>query len=764
MTQDIRIYFFQSAPGSPLEVSAFRDICTAVQKWNDDRQSAVAFAGFLFAGSSRPSIAEVGRLLKSWRGFMLVSESCRWLLPKSMDVFGSSVEGIQEGTDYHEMSVYLGSRGWGYEESYAKSRLLRVRPEDIGMQESIRRERLVEPDGLGAQDEIARLLAIVGNTDPFLISKHLPEWALSVPLARLPLTVRCNNVLSNQGLVSLRDLGRYSRDEALGWKNFGRQSIIDLADAMVTYLRMIPNNVSGALYMTEEVQLSPLLECVRSSLVSMEKRDRAIWKGRLGLDGPRRTLEELAQAFGVTRERIRQIEVGILKTYARSNVWALTISSRIDILLRGREEPLYVDLIEVEEPWFAGMDIQSELLKGLLYYFSPSHLQVCEVQGRAIVSTLDSKSWLAHKRSAIALLKTYQEQSLTKSEAETIIRSSIAGVAPELGGLLVSEVMPYLHYRGEGDEEKLVSVGLGLTATIRAILEDSDAPIHFGDVAASAQELLGKPVSSAHVNSTLDRIGALYFGRGTYGLWKRCPLSPKRRDEILSVAEVVAENELGQRQWHIDELLERMTVRSPEMCSMLDKYTLNLILATSLKVVPLGRMVWISSSCLSDLPKERIEIQDSCIRLLREAGHPLNYEELKAALSPTRGMSAYFMLNPDGEMARVAPGTWGLVSRDFHSTQEQRTQILDKLYAYLVETGECVHLDRLIVTVFHEAPLPLGVTPFMVMGLTQTDPRLHVYRGRLIGLKAWEIAEALVVEENEMDAEELCESGSELYQ
>ena len=110
---------------------------------------------------------------------------------------------------------------------------------------------------------------------------------------------------------------------------------------MVTYLRMIPNNVSGALYMTEEVQLSPLLECVRSSLVSMEKRDRAIWKGRLGLDGPRRTLEELAQAFGVTRERIRQIEVGILKTYARSNVWALTISSRIDILLRGREEPIY---------------------------------------------------------------------------------------------------------------------------------------------------------------------------------------------------------------------------------------------------------------------------------------------------------------------------------------------------------------------------------------------------------------------------------------
>jgi hypothetical protein len=678
-----------------------------------------------------------------------------------MDVFDSSIEGVQEGTDYHEMPVYLGSQGWGYEESHATSKLLSVRPDSEGSKVSIARERLTDPDELWSQNEITKLLAIVGNSDPFLIAKHLPEWALSVPLKQLPLTVRCNNVLNNQGLVSLRDLGRYSKDEALGWKNFGRQSIIDLAEAIVTYLRMIPNGVDGAFTLTEGSQLPPLLECVRGSLASMEKRDRAIWKGRLGLDGPRRTLEELAQAFAVSRERIRQIEVGILKTYSRSNVWASTISPRIEILLRERKEPLYVDLIEVEDPWFAGMDNQSELLKGLLYYFSPSHLQVCEIQGRPLVSTLDRGTWLVHKRNAIALLQSFQNQVLTKSEAETIIRSSIAGVATELCELLVSEVTPYLHYRGEGEEECVVSVGLGLTATIRAILEDSDVPIHFSDVTASAQELLGRPVSNTHVTSTLDRIGALYFGRGTYGLWKHFPLSKKRRDEILSVAEVVAENELGYRQWHIDELLDSMAKRSPELCSSLSKYILNLILTTSLRVVPLGRMVWISSDCQSDIPKERIEIQDSCIRMLREAGHPLGYQEMKKALSLSRGMSAYFMLNPNSEMARVAPGTWGLISRDFHSTQEQRAALLERLYAYLIQTGECIHLDRLIDAVFNDAPLPLRVTPFMVLGLAQTDPRLHVYRGRLIGLTEWESADGLICEENEMEAES-DDSASEL--
>jgi hypothetical protein len=59
--------------------------------------------------------------------------------------------------------------------------------------------------------------------------------------------------------------------------------------------------------------------------------------------------------------------------------------------------------------------------------------------------------------------------------------------------------------------------------------------------------------------------------------------------------------------------------------------------------------------------------------------------------------------------------------------------------------------------VFNGFPLPLGMTPFMIMGLAQTDPRLHVYRGRLIGLKAPETADVLQSEDNEND-EELSET------
>jgi RNA polymerase primary sigma factor len=44
-------------------------------------------------------------------------------------------------------------------------------------------------------------------------------------------------------------------------------------------------------------------------LPSLDKREQAILRQRFGLDGgDEKTLEELGEEFGVTRERIRQIQ------------------------------------------------------------------------------------------------------------------------------------------------------------------------------------------------------------------------------------------------------------------------------------------------------------------------------------------------------------------------------------------------------------------------------------------------------------------------
>ena len=65
---------------------------------------------------------------------------------------------------------------------------------------------------------------------------------------------------------------------------------------------------------TEEASNQLLREQMEELLRSLERREREVLELRFGLhDGQSRTLEEVGQAFGVTRERVRQIETKALR-------------------------------------------------------------------------------------------------------------------------------------------------------------------------------------------------------------------------------------------------------------------------------------------------------------------------------------------------------------------------------------------------------------------------------------------------------------------
>jgi RNA polymerase primary sigma factor len=64
----------------------------------------------------------------------------------------------------------------------------------------------------------------------------------------------------------------------------------------------------------DTAQLSLRREDIESALGALPLRERQVIELRFGLrGGPPRTLEEVGRAFGVTRERIRQIENNTLK-------------------------------------------------------------------------------------------------------------------------------------------------------------------------------------------------------------------------------------------------------------------------------------------------------------------------------------------------------------------------------------------------------------------------------------------------------------------
>lgn len=78
------------------------------------------------------------------------------------------------------------------------------------------------------------------------------------------------------------------------------------------------NNNSDAFYWNdvgyEEIEQRALRETLESLMHELKKREQEILKARYGFeDGVEKTLEEIGQSFGVTRERIRQIEAKAIK-------------------------------------------------------------------------------------------------------------------------------------------------------------------------------------------------------------------------------------------------------------------------------------------------------------------------------------------------------------------------------------------------------------------------------------------------------------------
>jgi RNA polymerase primary sigma factor len=151
------------------------------------------------------------------------------------------------------------------------SRTVRVPCHQVGMLRSIEQTRLELTMQLGREPAVEEVAAALGIA---------PEEVHTLRTAGRP-------------MVSLDDdVGEHGDDPLLGF----------LTD-------------ENAARPGEEADARLLKERIAEVLLSLPPRDREVIEMRFGLkDGRSRTLDEVAHIFGITRERIRQIEArGLLK-------------------------------------------------------------------------------------------------------------------------------------------------------------------------------------------------------------------------------------------------------------------------------------------------------------------------------------------------------------------------------------------------------------------------------------------------------------------
>ena len=620
------------------------------------------------------------------------------------------------------------------------------------------------------------LQAGVDTDDLYQLLRIAPDWLLSLPVAQLPhVSLRVHSALGREGVTHVYQILDIGTDALLQVDNFGRRSLTALTASVreaiagrvyrgLVYNRSVPepaghfsietpgdladrrgshepsSESEGVHPTSHEVVYTSLRAGVLAWLSNMAPRDRVVVEERLGWSDPPRTLEEIGEALGVSRERARQLESRGLGGLMGSP-WTAELVRRIDRLMEGRTEPLYLDLLAAEDGWFDGFDSNLAFLARLIERCAVQAYVAWPLDGRLIVSRTSESDWSSLPRTTESALEKQIAARMSPGDVRLFIEAvaSTAG-CPELTEHLFARLESSLHFARDSaaDGRVLASVGRSAKAIVSVVFQESVAPMSLNEVRARYDEMTGEIIGDVPLRQALRDVGAFPFGGRRYGLERHLGLSSDVVSDVVSELETILVESSGPKQWHCAELRMELLDRRPDLPEDLDPYALNVILHRSARVSYLGRFVWVSNDQQRSSTKDRFDIADLCVYALTEAGGPLSTSEIKAAIGRIRGLNSNLQVFPSERIARMEPTLWGLIDRDFKMNPGQRGVVLNLLHQSLARRGNALHVSEIHESLRgEEFRLPAGVTEWMVYGLAQIDERFWIGRGQLIGLAAW---------------------------
>ena len=454
-------------------------------------------------------------------------------------------------------------------------------------------------------------------------------------------------------------------------------------------------------------------------------------------------LDAIGRELGVSRERVRQLEARAL-TYVHENAHELAEGIRSLLAMYAlRSEPIYLDLLSAEIPAFAGFEDRLPFLGKLIERLTRDELHCWAFDGRLILTRVTEEVWDVLTRQAKTALRQQLSAMLTRSDVRLFVLSIASSAnAHELGGALYDVIEPELQFgssesNASFDEQVLVGLGTSAKTLVRVALEQSESPLVLREVIARCAARGGETASPQTYINALRVSGAHVFSGRRYGLDKHLPISVDSLRTLAAAAERVVAAGPDGRQWHCSELVEALEEELAEVPDALDSHLVNIALRKYGRLVDLGRLVWQSGSASRFSAEARRDIADLCLAALKLEGRPLTTEEMAARIESVRGLHDQFLPQPSAHMARLAPGLWGLVERDFGISEQQQAEILDRFAAKLRQRGRGVHHSEIVALIPEVADHPLLRSGFPLIGLAQRDTRFRVGRGWLVGLSTW---------------------------
>lgn len=567
-------------------------------------------------------------------------------------------------------------------------------------------------------------------------------------IERLNLSQRSKNCLDELNVYYIGDLVSLKRTDLLKIVNFGRKSLAEIEKSLIQRdlnldmtLRDWPidrvDEISNSLEEESAFkEQEPLLSAFSRTIRSIpNQREILIIESRLGINGDVRTLEDIAIELGLTRERVRQIQVKVTQKILRNEFWDDVLNIKLEALMNSRSFPLFLDELEVEDAWFEGFSGQLNLLKNIITAFSNiDHLQFLNVDERVILTQINGDQWKEARYDLLNLLQYTIDSNHTLDDVELFVEDKFEKIgAPELSSIMFESLSTDLNFSYVDGEMTLISVGNSLASHLKALLEEQPQPMHYKEIVALYEQKYGVPISERYVHASLGYNNFVLFGRGVFGIEKHLEISEIDQIEVIENVEELMSSGPEGRQWHAKSLVK--IFKTSDFYDKLDMYTITVVLKKSPKFLYLGRFLWKLYSEQEEF-SERLYIKKVAYDVLRSAGVPLRTEALIAEISKSRGVSEQLQLHPNELFSRVGTSTWGLLERDYVIPLEEQNSLRDEMYTVLKAKGSALHKSELTSQEL-SISLPDKLHSSHIMGLLIIDPRFKSWHGGLVGLAEW---------------------------
>ena len=782
--------------------TAFRDLEALLQAWHEVLVAGASGAA-MHVGFWRPDTAAMAALAEQHAGLLLLSEAAIHALPGSIAVsegvvgqidglafrlalrgFGYEVAddaASNTGTVVEGASVPSDARGWvGDLSSIAPD--LPAAAASVGIWDD---ESYAEREGALVHDVrqklgVARFILLTGSQpsqENILENiRACPPWFRSSRLHHLQLTARQANVFRAHGLATVDDVGKLGTSGLLKLNNMGRKSVSELA---VTLYRSMLDGPVQTVFDRKEDDANPppvtttddlvvaafestaqrmpgIRDAIVDSVQCLKNNERSVLAARMGFGCARLTLQEISNSVGVTRERVRQIEVKICKVLRTQTRW-VEIEQRIDGLLRGRTMPLLLDGLSAIDPWFEGLTDLRGPMEFIFDRLLDRRLNILDVDGTLCVSRLSEDEWGSEVRAARRMLEGCVPDHISEDEARHLVESLLVGPGEELRGDLWSGASQAARFADLPDgTRRLMAYGKSAEAVVHAILSGSPVPLHYSEIQKRAVAEVDSPPDVRRIHNAAANVGIL-FARGTYGLPQHSPLNPTELDVVRAEVEDLMYGEASDRQWHCMELCDALVERGLGFDERLSKYVVNLALKGSPQLAYLGRLVWGHAASWQESVSSRIDVRQAVIALLEREGRPLSTAEIRSRLEMERGVNVHFQIHPTEPLVRVGPGEWGLMHRDLDLDVETARDLLAKLQDRLRVLGRGIHLSE-VGRELSEGEGEVNareLNPYWISTLAKQSG-LRTDKGQYVYLQEWGSSRRMSVQDSVQAALDAC--------